>query len=206
MRNKEEEMNKRIFSLFTVVVLAFMAACSGNTENAAEPAPPAGQEIPGSEKPSAPAGENPAQDNGEGDAQDSSSDTEPGGNTDGTNPDLFKSGVFIDWKSMDDPLIDDSLRTALQTFLTAVTKPDEAGYEKIFPNHTTEDHADFRNVLEEPMNYRFDKVGKAIEEDGRILVPVSGTSRDDVFGIRDFSNNLYFKQNAQNEWQVILID
>lgn len=191
-------MNKRIFSLFTVVVLAFMAACSSNTENTADPVSPAGQEAPSTEEPSAPAGEKPA--------QDSNSGKDPAENTDGTNPDLFKSGVFIDWNGVDDPLIDDRLKAALQAFLTAVIKPDEASYEKIFPNHATEDRADFRNVLKEPMNYRFDKIGKAIEEDGRILVPVSGTSRDDVFGIRDFSNNLYFKQNAQNEWQVILID
>ncbi|MFM9276685.1 hypothetical protein [Paenibacillus jiagnxiensis] len=199
-------MNKRIFSLFTVVVLAFMAACSGNTENTEKPVPPAGQETPSTEEPSSPAGEKPTQDNGKEPVQDSNSGNEPAGNADGTNPDLFKSGLFIDWNGVDDPLINESLKAALQAFLIAVTKPDEASYEKIFPNHATEDRADFRNVLKEPMNYQFDKVGKAIKEDGRILVPVSGTSRDDVFGIRDFSNNLYFKQNAQNEWEVIMID
>ncbi|MDP4098502.1 hypothetical protein OIN60_17345 [Paenibacillus sp. P96] len=195
-------MHTRILLLLTVVVLALMAACSGNTkDNTPNDPAPAGQEAPSAEEPSTeepsdPAAEEPAQ----------GSNEQPAGNDEGTQPDLFESGVFIDWNSVEDPLLDDKLKATLQAFLTAVTKPDEAGYERLFPNHATEDHADFRDVLEKPMNYRFEEVGKAIEEAGRILVPVSGTSRDDVFGVREFSNNLYFKQNEQNEWEVILID
>ncbi|WP_019638924.1 hypothetical protein [Paenibacillus fonticola] len=114
----------------------------------------------------------------------------------------FTPGVFIDWDSVNEPLMNEQIKTVLKETLEALVNKDREKFKNQFIDAVT---------LEDSM-YVFDTIATfdqidSLEEDrsGRISVGVLGTALQDN-NIIKYAKFFYFNKDDQGNWKLVAID
>ncbi|MCI3921263.1 hypothetical protein MO973_13585 [Paenibacillus sp. TRM 82003] len=114
------------------------------------------------------------------------------------------TGVHVDWSDLTNPLIDEDIKSGLQTALLALAAKEEERFRSVFISESAADA--FLFMLDH--DYRFDEIG-ATEEDGagRIVVEVKGEAvyKNDSM-IRAVHHLYYFMKNKNGLWRLAAID
>lgn len=115
----------------------------------------------------------------------------------------FASGVFIDWKSVHDPLLHDAIRENLQNALKSMTDMDQDAFKRVFIQDTTS--SAFLYLLEN--EYRFEGLG-AISDNGqgRMEIVVAGKVKNSEGAVKETNLVFYYLKNEQGEWKLASID
>ncbi|GAA0135177.1 hypothetical protein YSY43_20170 [Paenibacillus sp. YSY-4.3] len=114
----------------------------------------------------------------------------------------FTPGVFIDWDSVNEPLMNEQIKTVLKETLEALTNKDKEELKNQFIDAETMEanmHG-FDNIA------TYDEIN-SLEEDrsGRISVVVLGTVLLDN-NITEKSKIFYFNKNDKGDWRLVAID
>lgn len=114
----------------------------------------------------------------------------------------FTPGVFIDWDSINEPLMNEQIKTVLKETLEALSEKDEEKFKNQFIDAVTlEDSIYVFDTIA-----RFDQINN-LEEDwrGRISVEVVGTALLDN-NIIEYGKIFYFNKNDKGDWKLVAID
>lgn len=172
-------MNKLALGIATLLLLTtFLAAC-GNQEstNANNSGPTTSSNVTDSSSP------------------DSGSVTKTDNNSE------LSSSSTINWDEVKDPLIDEAIKSKLKASVDAIVIKDvEAFHKTLGPNVGTAHDYLLDNTVE------FTDVGKAHEEDGRVLVPVQGENQGNSGNAPEMGYTFYFEKDQAGEWQIVSID
>ncbi|TYP72087.1 copper amine oxidase N-terminal domain-containing protein [Paenibacillus methanolicus] len=115
----------------------------------------------------------------------------------------FSSGVFIDWKSGDDPLLNEVIIENLKTALASMAEKDIDTFKSVFINSTTP--SAFIYLLEN--EYRFEALGTVMDDrSGRIEITIIGKVKTSDGIVNETNLAFYYMKDKQGEWKLASID
>lgn len=114
----------------------------------------------------------------------------------------FTPGVFIDWDSVNEPLMNEQIKTSLKETLEALSDKDEEKFKNQFIDAETIE----ANMYVFDTIATFDQID-SLEEDrsGRISVVIHGTALLDN-NITEYAKIFYFNKNDKGDWRLVAID
>ncbi|MFB9324705.1 copper amine oxidase N-terminal domain-containing protein [Paenibacillus aurantiacus] len=115
----------------------------------------------------------------------------------------FAPGVFIDWESANDPILNDVIKENLQNTLKSMANKDQAAFKSVFIQNTAS--SAFLYLLDN--EYRFESLGEVRDNgEGRIEVPVAGKVKNSEGTVKTTNLIFYYMKNKQGEWRLASID
>ncbi|OKP78457.1 hypothetical protein A3842_14485 [Paenibacillus sp. P3E] len=107
----------------------------------------------------------------------------------------------VKWDEINDPLVNKAMKDKLKASVDAIVQKDVDAFHKTLSPDIGSEH-DY--LLDNPV--KFTALGKAVEENGRILVPVKGENQRTDSNGAEMTYTFYFEKDKSGEWQIVVID
>ncbi|MFC4099130.1 stalk domain-containing protein [Paenibacillus xanthanilyticus] len=115
----------------------------------------------------------------------------------------FSPGVFIDWESVQAPLLHDAIQENLQHVLEAMANQNQAAFKAAFIQETTP--SAFLYLLEN--EYRFEDISTVMDDaSGRIQVSIQGKVKHSDGEVNERQLAFYYMKDQEGEWKLASID
>ncbi|MGZ7439966.1 hypothetical protein [Paenibacillus sp. TH7-28] len=118
------------------------------------------------------------------------------------NTDSFKTGVFVDFDALDDPLYTEEIRSLMKTTLEALANKDEKEFRSVYYSEPSE------AILEDYLlgrDYRFESLEGISKDHDRLIVRVKTKARmeSEVF---ERTEDYWLVKDKSGQWKLGAID